>query len=210
MLPGWLRIYRLAFGVLALICVFKNFVDLDEAHFWHLFTNQSSLLSGVVLVLAATVFTRSHPPLAWDVVRGTAVMMMLLTGVVYAALLGGLYNPFNGEHLWTSSVMHQVLPFVMLFDILIVPLHRSVPTWAMVFFTVYPLSWLGFTMWYGNDNGWYPYDFLNPAINGGVVGVSITVALMVAGFLAVAWTLIRLGKVMRMGRGAEPLTRYAG
>ena len=114
MLPGWIRFFRLVFGMLALVAVFKNYVDLDEDHFWHFFTNQSSLLAGVVLVLGATVFTRRRSPLAWDITRGTAVMMMLTTGIVYAVLLDGVYNPFDGSHRWPSSVMHQLLPIVML------------------------------------------------------------------------------------------------
>lgn len=207
MLPGWIRFSRLVFGILAIVAVFKNYVDLDEEHFWHFFTNQSSLLSGIVLILGSLVFKRRRSPLAWDIVRGTAVMMMLTTGLVYAVLLDGVYNPLDGSHPWPSSVMHQLLPIVMLLDILLVPLHRTVPTWSMSFFTVYPLAWLGFTIWYGNDAGWYPYDFLDPETGGGVSGVAITVGLMVLAFLVVAWVLIRLGKIMRARGGSEPLRR---
>lgn len=207
MLPGWLRFFRLAFGVLAIVAVVTNYTQLDEPHFWHFFTNQSSLISGVVLVLGATVFTRRRPPLAWDIARGTAVMMMLLTGIVYAALLDGIYNPFDGSHRWASSVMHQLLPIVMLLDILIVPLHRTVPMWSMSFFTIYPLAWLGFTLWFGADGGWYPYDFLDPTVNGGWSSVAITIGVMVLGFLLIAAALIGLGKTMRTGRDPTSMDR---
>lgn len=210
MLPAWIRFYRLAFGILAVISVFKNFLDLEEPYFWHFFTNQSSLFSGIVLLLGATVLARRRSPLAWDIVRGTAVMMMLMTGIVYAALLGGLYNPFNGEHPWPSSVMHQLLPVVMLLDLLMVPLHRRVPTWSMSLFTVYPLAWLGFTVWYGNGNGWYPYEFLDPALGGGVTGVAITIGVIVVGFLAIAAFLIRLSRLLRTNRGTDPVPRRTG
>jgi hypothetical protein len=205
MLPRWIRLYRLAFGVLAIFAVLKNYVDLDEAHFWRLFTNQSSLISGIVLVLGAVVFTRRSSPLYWDVVRGTAVMMMLTTGIVYAVLLDGLYNPFDGSHLWPSSVMHQLLPVVMVIELFLVPLHRNVPMWAMSLFTIYPLVWLGMTLAFGADTGWYPYTFLDPAENGGATGVAITVGLMIVAFLVIAALIIRLGKVMRNGRGVEPM-----
>jgi hypothetical protein len=205
MLPGWIRTYRLAFGILALAAVFRNYVVFDEWFFWRLFTNQSSLIAGIVLILGAVVFPHRRPPIAWDIIRGTAVMMMLTTGVVYAALLGGLYNPFSDAHPWSSSVMHQLLPVVMVVDLLIVPLHRRVPMWTMVFFTIYPLAWLGVTLTYGADTGWYPYDFLDPSENGGVTGVATTVGAMVIGFLVIAAVIIRLGKIMRTGSGAEPM-----
>src|SRR5690554_4180432 len=103
MLPGWGRAYHLVFGVIALIAGVLNYFQLDDAHFFRLFTNQSTLTSGAVLVLGALVFTRQRSPPWWDIVRGTAVMMMLITGIVYAALLDGLYNPFDGSHRWESS-----------------------------------------------------------------------------------------------------------
>lgn len=209
MLPGWIRLYRLAFGALAIFAVFKNYFDLDEARFWRLFTNQSSLISGIVLMLGALVFTRRRSPLFWDVMRGTAVMMMLTTGIVYAVLLDGIYNPFDGSHLWPSSVMHQLLPVVMVVDILLVTLHRNVPMWAMTLFTIYPLAWLGATLLYGADTGWYPYNFLDPSENGGAIGVTVTIALMMAGFLAIAGSIIRLGKVVRHGGGPEPMSSRA-
>jgi hypothetical protein len=209
MLPGWIRLFRLIFGTLALVAVVKNYIDLDDPYFWHFFTNQSNVLAGVVLVLGGITFTRRRSPAWWDNVRGTAVLMMLVTGIVYALLLDGLYNPFDGSHRWASTVLHQVIPVVMTLEILLVPLHRSVPMWSAFIFAVYPLAWLGYTLWYGSDTGWYPYNFLDPARNNGAVGVAITITLMVVGFLTLAALIIRLGKVMRSGRGVEPLRQRA-
>lgn len=209
MLPWWIRLFRLVFGTLAVVAVFRNYINLDDPYFWRFFTNQSNLLAGVVLILGALIFRRRRSPLWWDIVRGTAVLMLLITGVVYATLLGGIYNPFDGSHRWESSVLHQLMPMVMLFDLLLVPLHRSVPMWTMLLFTVYPLAWLGYTMWYGFETSWYPYSFLDPALNNGVDGVIITIILLVTAFLAVAALIIRLGRVVRSGRGVEPLRRRA-
>lgn len=209
MLPWWIRLFRFGFGLLAIVAVFKNFVDLDDPNFWRFFTNQSNFLAGVVLILGAVVFARRRSPLWWDVVRGTAVLMMLITGVVYALLLDGVYNPFDGSHRWASSVMHQLMPIVMVLDILLVPLHRSVPMWSTFLLAVYPLAYLSYTLWYGYTTHWFPYDFLDPEVNGGVDGVAITVILLTVSFLAVGAFIIRLGRVMRGGRGAEPLSRRA-
>jgi hypothetical protein len=205
MLPGWIRVYRLAFGIIALVAVFRNSIQLDEVHFWRFFTNQSSLIAGTVLILGGLVFTRRQAPPGWDIARGTAVLMMLITGIVYAALLGGLYNPFDGSHRWESSVMHQLMPIVMLVELLMVPLGRRVPMWSMALIIAYPLIWLGYTVPYGRETGWYPYDFLDPAENGGAIGVTITLAVLIAFFLAVAALIIGLGRLLGRGGGLQPL-----
>jgi hypothetical protein len=209
MLPWWIRLYRLGFGTLAIVAVIKNYVDLDDPNFWRFFTNQSNAVAGVVLILGSLFFTRWRSPLWWDVVRGTTVLMLLVTGIVYALLLDGIYNPFDGSHRWASTVLHQVMPIAMTIEILLVPLHRSVPMWSAFLFAVYPLVYLGYTLWHGAETGWYPYSFLDPAENSGADGVAITVILMLVGFLLIAALIIRLGKIMRRGHGAEPLRSRA-
>ena len=68
---------------------------------------------------------------------------------------------------------------------------------------LYPLAWLGFTLWYGSDAGWYPYDFLDPATGGGVRGVGVTVGAMILAFLLIAWVLIRLQRSDASRRAGE-------
>jgi hypothetical protein len=191
------------------VAVLRNYVQLDDPYFWRFFTNQSSLIAGIVLVLGGLFFVRRHAPLWWDIVRGTAVLMMLITGIVYAVLLGGLYNPFDGSHRWESSAMHQLMPIVMVIELFLVPLHRRVPMWSITALIAFPLLWLGYTVQYGLETGWYPYDFLDPGQNGGAIGVTITVGILIAVFLLIASLIIRLGKVVRRGAGFEPITGHA-
>lgn len=205
-MPGWIRLYRLVFGVIALVAVIMNWIQLNDPNFWRFFTNQSGLIAGTVLVLGAMTFTHRRPPLWWEVIRGSAVLMMLVTGLVYATLLGGIYNPFDGSHRWQSSVLHQLIPLVMVADMLIAPLDRRVPMWTISFFALYPLAWLGYTMASGARSGWYPYNFLDPAQNGGAAGVALTILVLITIFLLIAALIIRLGRRDRRGRAplSEP------
>ena len=199
MLPTWIRLYRLFFGVLAIYAIAWNWAELDDPKFWNFFTNQSSLLSGIVLILGAIFFARVRNPKWWDVVRGIAVISMLVTGVVYAVLLDGLYNPFNTtEHTWASSVMHQLLPIVMLLDILIVPLGHRSPWWSAAVYPAYPLAYLGWCLYRGEQNGWYPYDFVDhTTYANGYTGVSITCGALLAIFLIIGVALIHYSRWRR-------------
>lgn len=200
MLPGWIRAYRLLFGLFALYAIFWNMREKNDQYFWNFFTNQSSLICGVVLLIGAVYFARVNNPPWWDVIRGIAVILMLVTGVVYAALLGGVYNPFTTtEHTWASSVMHQLLPIVMLLDILIVPLGARTPRWTAIIYPIYPLLYLGWFLIRGNQNGWYPYDFVNhTTYANGYTGVAITCGALLVVFLIVGIAIISYSRVRRL------------
>lgn len=204
-LPQWVRIYRVVLGALALYAVYHNrFVQTYDEHFYQLFTNQSNVIAGIILILGGTLFARRHPPLWWDYVRGAGVMIMVTTGAVYALLLGGLYNPFGDAHPLMDSVLHQLIPVVMVLDLLIVPLSPRVSWWGLLFFSIYPLLYLGYSIANGARTDWYPYNFLNPGINGGVAGVAITVCLLMIGFLLLSALVISFSRRASRPADQEP------
>lgn len=205
MLPAWIRAYRLLFGIVALYAIFWNHHEKNDPYFWNFFTNESSLLCGVVLILGATVFAKAANPAWWDAVRGIALISMLVTGVVYAVLLDGLYNPFTTtQHTWASSVMHQLLPLVMLLDMLIVPLGPRSRYWTVILYPMYPLAYLGWFLYRGNQNGWYPYDFVNPnTYSNGYTGVAVTCGALLVLFVLIGLGIIGYSHMRRMPLATE-------
>jgi hypothetical protein len=200
-LPLWVRLFRVAFGALALVAVWRNRVDHhDDPHFFDYFTNQSNIIAGVVLILGGSILSRRNAPPWWDYVRGATVMTMVTTGAVYALLLGGLYNPFGDAHPWMDSVLHQLIPVIMLVDLLIAPLGRRVAWWAIGIFMAYPLAYLGLSLLRGAGSGWYPYDFMDPAQNGGYDGVAITIGMLTVGFLAISAGVIAFSRTVAASR----------
>lgn len=199
MLPPWIRAYRLIFGLMGLVAVFYNIAHYDDANLWTHFTYESNLIAGVVLILGATILARFRSPAWWDIIRGVAFISLLLTGIVYATLLGGLYNPFTTtDHTWASSVLHQLIPIVMLLDILIVPLGPHTPRWNVVFFLIYPLVYLGLTLLRGEMTGYYPYDFLDPSEYGnGFTGVLATCGALLLVFIVIGLVIIGYSRVRR-------------
>ena len=195
--PLWVRVYRIVFGVLALFAVYRSHViHRQDEHFIGFFTNQSNIIAGVILILGGTLFVGKTAPLWWEYVRGAGVMMMVTTGAVYALLLGGLYNPFSDAHPWSSSVLHQLIPIVMVIDLLLVPLSRRVSWWGLLVFPIYPLSYLGYSLWKGNRINWYPYDFMNPSESGGYGGVAVTIAVLLVGFVVISALVIVFSRMV--------------
>lgn len=112
-----------------------------------------------------------------DLLRGAAVVYLAITGVVYALLLAGL--PGQGVQPWVNTVVHQVVPVVLVLDWLLVPPARPVPLPRAWWWLVFPLLFCAYTLVRGPFVGWYPYPFLDPGPHGyghvavGAAGIAV-------------------------------------
>src|SRR5450756_1677160 len=85
-------------------------------HFFSFFTIESNLLAIVVLLIGGAVNPRGA---RWAWVRGAATLYMVITGIVYAALLANVEVGLTAP--WVDSAMHQVTPAVLLADWIFFP-----------------------------------------------------------------------------------------
>lgn len=189
----WLvRGYRIAFAVLAAVAIgWQAHLVVVQGrgldNFFSYFTIESNILG--VLVLAWGGLSRRVP----GQVRGAVVVYLAITGVVYAVLLAGL----PGQHIepWVNTVVHQVMPIVVVLDWLIAPPRTRLPQvwWWLVF----PLLYLAYTLVRGAFTDWYPYPFLDPRPHGygqvviGAVGIAVGFVLAT---LVVRWVGTALGR----------------
>lgn len=87
----------------------------------------------------------------------------------------------------------------MLLDILIVPLGVYTKRWTALLYPLYPLAYLGWFLVRGNQNGWYPYDFVNhTAYSNGYTGVATTCGGLLIVFLIVGSGIISYSRMRRM------------
>lgn len=206
-IPARVRLYRMFFGILALIAIVEDYrfnliVDPEfvSINFLSFFTIESNFFAGIVLLLGAFLPDTRQTSRMWDVVRGAAMLYMVTTGVVYALLLGGLFNPFSGERPWTSSVLHQVIPIVMVVDFVIHPLTNRISMRHVLVWTMYPLLFLAYSLIRGAIVGWYPYGFLSPHEAGGYAGVALISLSISVAFLLLAASLVQISKKPRANR----------
>ncbi|WP_146240048.1 Pr6Pr family membrane protein [Prauserella flavalba] len=149
-----------------------------------------TVLSNVfaALVLLAGAFTEVPGP-----VRGAAVLYMLTTGIVYAVLLRGIDV---GTPLYANRILHVVLPILVAVDWLADPPRRRIALRKALWWLVFPLAYLAFTLVRGPALHWYPYPFLDPDENGyGTVAVlSLVIAVV---FVALTWLITTVGNAKR-------------
>ena len=196
--PIWIRAYRVALAVLACAALIGKYVhDADSVvQYLSKFTTQSNTIGMVVLLTGAFLGARKAGSVRWARVRGAAAMYLLTTGIVYGVLLEGFDNPFTSDREWSHTVLHQVMPVVMVLDLIVRPLRHRLTLRDAMTWTVYPILYLVYSLIRGAIVDWYPYDFINPTEVGGYDGVALYSAGITAGFLAVAMLIVQVNRLV--------------
>jgi hypothetical protein len=174
--------YRLVFGLATLATVGYLATRVPSLpNLLSYFTVLSNVFGAVVL-LAGVV--RPVP----DLLRGAAALYLGMTGLVFALLLSGL--DLGLLEPWANSLLHHVMPVVLVIDWLLVPPRRGFPVVRSLWWLVFPAAYLVYTLVRGSIVDWYPYPFVDPRPRGYphviTMSVGIAVAFGVAA-LAVGW-----------------------
>ena len=171
--------------------------DASPVDYFGYFTNQTSLiLSVVLLVSGATALLGRTPSESSSLIRGIATAYLLVVGVVYNTLVPGT----GSAPPWVSALLHVVLPVLAVLDWALVADRPPLPWRRLPLVLPYPLVWLVVVLVRGRTDGWVPYGFLLPG--NGLPSLIAHVLGLVAAVLAAGaliWVLSR-----RSGRRAGP------
>ena len=158
------------------------------------FTIESSFINVVVLGVGGVLaFRWLRDPELYTAVRMSAVAYAVVTGAVYNVLLRGLPpTGFVGIQ-WPNEVMHVWIPIFILLDWILSP-GRARLSWKRLLFAVsFPVAWCIYTLVRGSVDGWYPYPFINPTLDGGypsvvayIVGLSAFIVGLAAALIAIS------------------------
>ncbi len=188
-------------------------------NFFSFFTILSNAISVVVLTWAGISGLRRGDNGPLDS-RGLAVTLaitstnMIITGIVYNALLRGITLPQGSEPVpWSNEVLHLVAPLFLFADVFFGPFRRSLSWRSVVALIVFPLVWAAYTLVRGplvvnpisGEPFWYPYPFLNPNNPGGWGMVLTYVVIISVAFLVVATFVVWVSR----RRGAMEKTEVA-
>lgn len=159
------------------------------------FSIVSSILAGVVLAFSGlTLLQGKDEGERLHTFRLIATVSMIIVGVVYHALLGdSAVDPRDIGYQWPvvpNLVIHTYAPILIVVDYLI-SIKGYKPSWKKAWWVVvYPLAWLAFSLVRGLLDGWWPYWFINPNSEGGVVGMLTYVLIIAAGFIALGFIVL--------------------
>lgn len=189
----------------------RNNPGFTYANFFSYFT----ILSNVLAVALFAVMAWRDPgsdrlqflrlqDLRFQYLRGAVTLYMVITGIVYNALLA---DAEVGVHGWANSVVHLVLPLVIFADWLLAPPERAIAPRPTLGWLVFPLVYAGYSLIRGPIVDWYPYPFIDPRPHG-YLQLAITcvllAAVMAALAIALGWLPRITGRRVRQPVGQAP------
>jgi hypothetical protein len=204
-LLAWVRIGFALLALIAIVVQASNLVGdgvFNPTRFFLFFTILSNLTAAAIFLEGGRRQLAGRPPVP-DLWRGAAVVFMTVTFIVFAVLLRDLQEQLNTNIAWVDTVLHRIMPVVVMADWLIAPPHGALGfRRALVPWVVPPLVWTIVTLIRGAIDGWYPYPFLDPD-NGGYGTVALYSVGILALFLAIIWLAATVGPALR-ARLREP------
>ncbi len=183
--------YRLFFAFLALAAMG---VQLSQSinhgrsvvNFFSFFTIESNIVAAFVFVLSSAMLLQDKKDDKLSLLRGAAVLYMTTTGIVYILLLSGLEDTLQTSVAWVNVVVHYIMPAAVFLDwFLCLPRKRIHFTHAL-WWLIFPLAYVAYSLIRGPIVDWYPYPFLDPRTHGYamVFGTSVGMAIAVIGLTA--------------------------
>lgn len=201
--PPTLIAFKMLFGLLGFSAVVTEIATLVDrgtfvaSNFFSYFTIQNNILTFATLILSAVAVAAGKND-RLDMLRAAVTTYILVVGIGFAVLLADIQDVPLTAVPWDNTVLHYLMPLVMLLDYVIDPPRRRLPFRAGLVWLLYPVAYVAYSLVRGAAIDWYPYPFLNPA-TGGYAAVAVTVVGLLALTLALIWVVTRLS-----GRGAAP------
>lgn len=185
---------RLFFSLLVFAAIIVQLFDgiqngRNIANFFSFFTIQSNIIAAsVLLVVGIGTLTRQKSNPQFALLRGGATLYMVMTGIIFALLLAGLQEALQTTTPWVNTVLHYVMPIVMITDWILYPPQFRFSFRQTIIWLAYPVIYLIYSLIRGEFTGWYPYPFINPLLSGwaGVIVMSIVISV---GTIGLAWLL---------------------
>ena len=199
---GLLALFRLAFGLLTFVAIavqLKTLADdgkLDLVNYFSYFTILSNLI-GATLLLVGAARWRAARSTGMDLLRGGAVVYLTVTFIVFALLLSN--TDVDLAIPWVNSVLHEIIPIVIVIDWLIDPPLRRLSMRQGLLWLSFPAAWIVYVLIRGALVGKYPYPFLDPA-NGGYASVAVYCVGILVLMVAVCAVVVAVGGWARSRR----------
>jgi hypothetical protein len=158
-----------------------------------------TILSNILVALVATAFALGGKGsfghwLRSPRVCGAAALYIAVTGIIYAVLLAGLWQPV-GPQWWADVVLHYAVPVLYVaWWLLFAPRPglgwNDVPRWL-----VFPAVYLGWSLLRGSWTHAYPYPFVDPVALGWP-RMWLNAVMVAAGFVVLGLLLVAIDRIV--------------
>ncbi len=201
---GVLRVALSLLALAALVIGYDRDVHTgDTVNFFFYFTDLANLFGACVLLVGGLAGLRGRGGVP-ELVRGAAVLYLVITGLVYWTLLA---NTVTAETIkWQNYIVHAVMPAAMLLDWLLASPAARLSYGRATRWLAFPLIYLAVSLIRGPIVRWWPYDFLDPREPGGYVHVTTWSVIVTGVFVAFMFAIVFAGNQLGSRRSgpADP------
>ena len=154
------------------------------------FTPQANLFAILWWTWAVLSGNKSAVSNIGRILRGAAVLYILLTGIVYAGILCRVYAP-GGSQAYVSLTHHVITPALFCIDWAVTETRGSCRWRWVAVWMLYPLAYLAWIVRLGARTRFYVYPFLDMGSLGpgrmalNCIGMLFFIAVLGAGMVAV-------------------------
>lgn len=190
---------KIGFGLLAFSSIVSEIATIVERgtwvpeNFFAYFTIETNMLVVLSLLLSAVATAANAQGARINAFRAAVTVYILIVGIGFALLLSGLTDVDFTAVPWNNTVLHYVMPVVMLIDLLIDRPAKRIRFGTALIWLIFPAGYAAFSLVRGNLIGWYPYPFLNPTEQGYAPVVLTIIGLVVLG-VALTWLVTLLSR----------------
>lgn len=166
------------------------------------FSIVSAIVAGLFLITTSLGLLLKLEDTKWvEIARLSLTVAMVVVGVVYHLLLADVANDVrDGDYVWPvfpNEMIHTYAPILIVIDYLLSIKAFRIRLRAALWVAVFPLVWLVFSVVRGSITNWWPYWFINPNGEGGVVGVMTYLVAITAFFLVLGFTVLGFKQILR-------------
>ena len=166
-----------------------------------------TIWSNVVVAVVASVLAwgRARATTVLTAARLDSVLLITITGLVYAVVLAPISAQRGWENL-SNSLLHQITPILTVALWLVVGPRGWVTGRTVLTALVIPLAWVSWMLLHGAAVGAYPYPFVDvvvlgyPRALGNIAGILVLGLALAAGFWGLERALSRRVERSRRGR----------
>lgn len=174
---------------------------LNSLIYFKFFTNQTNLMVAVWLVIALIYHSRENkPPILHPKIKGALTTYIVTTCVIYATLLSG------GKATWTivsllTYTSHYIVPIAFMIDWLLFTEKGKIKYSSALYWLLYPLAYLIFSLAHGTLTGQYLYYFIDVS-RLGWGGFAFVVLLLLVFFLLLGLLVIGVNRPAKPAKQA--------
>ena len=166
------------------------------------FSIVSAIVAGLYLITTGLGLLIKLDDTKWvEIARLSLTVAMIVVGVVYHLLLADVANDVrDGDYAWPvlpNEIIHTYAPALILIDYLISIKAFRIRMKAALWVAVFPLIWLVLSVIRGIATNWWPYWFLNPNGEAGLVGMLGYVLGITLFFLALGFGVLGVKKLIQ-------------